>query len=159
MVVAGGGVNQLREQVNDPLRRGVKPAFCLRCKSHAVSPFSVSSVVSVDGPNRQGSGVAEAAVPSRPGGRHVVLDGHRLEDHLDAARAAVVGLPGVDVPVRLFHLREPLVAVGAGEEQRLFRWHGFSSPFLCLAPRQAAIAMSLWPVCTPTTSPTPTLRW
>ena len=53
VVVAGGGVNQLREQVNDPLRRGVKPAFRLCCKSHVVSPFSVSSVVSVDGPNRQ----------------------------------------------------------------------------------------------------------
>ena len=57
VVVAGGGVNQLREQVNDPLRRGVKPAFRLCCKSHVVSPFSVSSVVSVDGPNRQGSGL------------------------------------------------------------------------------------------------------
>ena len=29
VVVAGGGVNQPREQVNDPLRRGVKSAFCL----------------------------------------------------------------------------------------------------------------------------------
>ena len=38
VVVAGGGVNQLREPVNDPRRRGVKPAFCLRCKSHVVSP-------------------------------------------------------------------------------------------------------------------------
>ena len=64
----------------------------------------------------------------------------------------------MDVPVRLLDLREPLVAVGQVKNS-VCSVGMVSSPFLCLAPRQAAIAKALWPVCTPTTSPTPTLRW
>ena len=44
VVGAGGGVNQLRDQVDDPGRRGVEPTFCLSSESHVTSPF-VSGVV------------------------------------------------------------------------------------------------------------------
>ena len=46
VVGAGGGVNQLRDQVDDPGRRGVEPAFCLCSESHVDSPF-VSCLVFV----------------------------------------------------------------------------------------------------------------
>ena len=39
VVGAGGGVNQLRDQVDDPGRRRVEPAFCLCSESHVDSPF------------------------------------------------------------------------------------------------------------------------
>ena len=45
VVGAGGGVNQLRDQVDDPRRRGVEPALCLCSESHVDSPF-VSCLVS-----------------------------------------------------------------------------------------------------------------
>ena len=55
VVVAVGGVNQPRDHVHHPVRRGVVPPFGLSGQSHVVSPFCVSWV-SVEGPNRQGSG-------------------------------------------------------------------------------------------------------
>ena len=97
VVVAGGGVNQLRDQVHHPIGRGVVAAFRLRCKSHVVLSF-LSGVGVRSEP--AGFGLAEVAVPPCPGGRHVVLDGQRGEYHLDAAGLAVVYLPGVDVLVR-----------------------------------------------------------
>ena len=53
LVVAGvgrGRLDQLRDQVGDPWRRGVEPALCLCCEPHEVSPFAW--VVGVDGSSR-----------------------------------------------------------------------------------------------------------
>jgi hypothetical protein len=62
----------------------------------------------------------------------------------------------VEVLVELLRGAEPLIAVRAVEEQRLFPAHGLS-PFRRV---QAAIPMSLYPFfASPTTSPIARLRW
>ena len=53
-------------------------------------------------------------------------------NHLHPAAVGVIGLSCVDVPIELLDLGEPLVAVGASEEQGLCSSHGLSPFSGCL---------------------------